>query len=754
MYIEPNHIKFIATINTTLGEVIKKIDENKGNPVFITDDHGKLIGAITDGDIRRGLLTGENSELNNPIRNFVQKDILTIPQLLSDTDRRIKINSYINNTRKNITHVPELDAHGKITNIYSTKAIPFHIGDRYIDQNSPVFIIAEIGNNHNGDITQARSLVDAAVEAGVDCVKFQMRDMKDLYDVDVKKKNSHDLGSQYTLDLLEKFQLTDSEMYEVLDYCVSRNVLPLCTPWDITSFKKLHNYGLTAYKVASADLTNTALLNCMATEKVSMIISTGMSTENELMLASQYLESQNANYMFLHCNSTYPTPFKDVNLSYLQRLKEITQKSVGYSGHERGYHIPLAAVALGAKVIEKHVTFDRTLEGNDHKVSLLPDELKLMVQQIRDIETSMLGVGERKLSQGELINRETLAKSIVASEKIPIGKKITLAMLSQRSPGQGLQPIYMNNLVGKRAKRNFEAGDIFFNSDLNDDIITPRDYQFERPYGIPIRFHDYEKLITGSSIDFVEFHLSYTDLKMHIPDFINKPQKLGYAVHIPELFPNDHILDLSSTDTNYSQNSLNYVAQTIDKTLALREFFPNQNKPIAILNAGGFTENYFVDKKQKHAMYDRVAQNLKKLDTQNIRIAIQTMPPFPWHFGGQRHHNLFVDPDEIAQFCENYGYQICLDISHSQMACTYYGWNLEKFIERIGKHVIYLHIVDCDGVDGEGVQIGHGDVDFKKLGLSLKAHCPNIPFVPEIWQGHKNNGEGFWEALNFLDGRI
>ena len=167
--------------------------------------------------------------------------------------------------------------------------------------------------------------------------------------------------------------------------------------------------------------------------------------------------------------------------------------------------------------------------------------------------------------------------------------------------------------------------------------------------------------------------------------------------------------------------------------------------------ACGFTENNFLGCEERFVLYERVAESLNQINQSGIEIIIQTMPPFPWHFGGQRYHNLFVDADEIRDFCEKYKYRICFDISHSMMACNYYGWNLSDFTKKIATYNAHLHIVDAKGIDGEGIQIGEGDVNFKKIALELNNLCPKISFVPEVWQGHKNKGHGFWHALSYLE---
>jgi N-acetylneuraminate synthase len=649
--------------------------------------------------------------------------------------------------------IPLVENSGRLTALALERYEGIQIGEHIITDNSPCFVIAEIGNNHNGDIDLAKRLVDLAVEAGADCAKFQMRNVEKSYRNSGKASDkSADLGTQYTLDLLKRFQLSNLALLEVFDYCKSKEIIPLCTPWDLDSLVVLENYGMEAYKVASADLTNNELLEALAATGKPLICSTGMSTEAEIKQAVIFLRQHSTQFVMLHCNSTYPTPFKDVNLHYLSRLKDILGSSlIGYSGHERGYNIPVVAVGLGARIIEKHFSVDRNMEGNDHKVSLLPDEFKEMVIQIRLVEEAMGSCEERTISQGESINREILAKSLVINRALKAGEIITRDMIAIKSPGQGIQPYFLEALVGKKAQRDFLTGDYFFESDIHEKRIAPRHYSFRRPFGIPIRYHDYKNLISGTNVNLVEFHLSYRDLEEDIGSFFDGVQDIGFAVHSPELFARDHVLDLCSKDQKYRAHSIAELQRVVDITRQLKEYFRNPDRPVIVINTGGFNEIGFLPKEQRPGMYTKVAESLDQIDSDGVELIVQTMPPFPWHFGGQSYHNLFVNPDEISEFCTKTKYRICLDISHSQMACNYYKWSLDEFVKKVGKYTAHLHVVDALGVDGEGIQIGKGDVDFVQLGKTLDSLIPDVPFISEIWQGHKQHGAGFWMALEFLE---
>ncbi|MEA1051580.1 N-acetylneuraminate synthase family protein [Lamprobacter modestohalophilus] len=357
-----------------------------------------------------------------------------------------------------------------------------------------------------------------------------------------------------------------------------------------------------------------------------------------------------------------------MNLSYLPRLKQLAGTLVGDSGHERGIAIPVAAVALGAKLIEKHFTVDRGMEGNDHKVSLLSEEFAEMVRQIRAVEEAMGQGGERALSQGELINRENLAKSLVITQALPKGAPIRRELIAIKSPGQGLQPNRIDELVGRLVQRDFQPGDLFFESDLSQASARPSRYRFSRPYGIPVRYHEDQRLTEGLELDFVEFHLSYHDLEVTLAEALpSAPQPIGFAVHSPELFAGDHILDLASADAAYRRHSIDELRRVVAIAAELRQSFPKTQRPVLVLNAGGWTPHGFLPVAERAALYDRVAESLAEIDLSPVELGIQTMPPFPWHFGGQSHHNLFVDPEEIRAFCDRTGHKICLDISHSMM---------------------------------------------------------------------------------------
>lgn len=745
MIIEKNLSKYIVFAEDDIINALKKISDNKSRIIFSVTESGELEGVLTDGDFRRWLTQQETINLNQPVSRITNKHY----KFAHHTDDPEKIQACFSNE---IEFIPLLDQNRHLVAIARRRPDGIRIGNFTIDAHSPTFVIAEIGNNHNGSLELAKRLVDEAVAAGADCAKFQMRDLKTLYhNAGNANDASEDLGSQYTLDLLSRFQLTPDEMIAIFDYCKAQNILPLCTPWDVESLAALESYGMEAYKVASADLTNHELLTALAKTGKPLLCSTGMSTEAEIAESARLLQRLGAMYVLLHCNSTYPAPFKDVNLNYLDRLKELGDCPVGYSGHERGIHVAIASVARGAKVIEKHFTLDKSMEGNDHKVSLLPHEFRQMIEGIRQVELSMGSSAERRLSQGELMNRETLAKSLVINRNLEVGQVITADMIEVKSPGRGLQPNRKQELVGRTAQRPFKAGDFFFPSDLDVAQVEARPYRFRRPWGVPVRYHDFQGLLQKTNPDLLEFHLSYKDLEQDINQFFDRPYDLDFVVHSPELFAGDHLLDLCSPDPHYRQHSIKELQRVIDLTRQLKPFFQKTDRPCIVTNVGGFTIDAPLLLSDRGKLYELLLDSLAQLDMEGVEIIPQTMPPFPWHFGGQRHHNLFVDPQDTAEFCRTNGYRVCLDVSHSKLACTHHKWSFKEFVEQIGLYTAHLHIADAQGIDGEGLQIGEGEIDFPALAEDLDKTAPKASFIPEIWQGHKNEGEGFWIALERLE---
>ncbi len=615
------------------------------------------------------------------------------------------------------------------------------------------YVIAEIGNNHNGSFERAIELVDLAKAAGVDCVKFQMRHLEQVYRQRTLRKDGEDLSTEYVLDLLRRFELTVDEHRRLAEYCRSNDILYLCTPWDSVSVDVLESFGVPAYKVASADLTNLPLLDRLAATGKPLILSTGMSTVEEVQITVDFLKRRNVDFALLHCNSTYPAPLHDINLRWMKSLSRV-HPLVGYSGHERGINVSLAAVALGAVIIERHFTLDRGMEGPDHAASLTYAELCQLMEGIREIEQALGQEDRRPISQGEMINRENLGKSLVAAAPLSKGTVLRPEHIKVRSPGQGLSPQKYEALLGRALQHDMLEEDFFYPTDLSDQRVEPRPYRFTRPWGVPVRYHDFSAYNALIQPDLWEFHLSYSDMDLNPADYLYGTYAADFVVHAPELFANSMLMDLASPDEAYRASSLSDTQRVIDITRSLKHYFPKTKKPLIVANIGGFTMDEPLPADQITSYYERFAGSLKELDMDGVELIPQTMAPFPWHFGGQRYQNLFVKIDEILHWCGQLGLRMCFDVSHSRLTCNHLGVDFYEFARKIAPMTAHLHLGDAKGLNGEGLQVGEGDIDFDRLGAILRDGCPSASFIPEIWQGHKNGGEGFWIAMERLEDRL
>lgn len=326
-----------------------------------------------------------------------------------------------------------------------------------------VYIIAEAGVNHNGDLNLAKQLIDIAIEAKVDAVKFQTFKAekvvsKSAIKADYQIQNTQSAESQY--DMIKKLELSVDDHRVLVEYCKLKKIDFLSAPFDMESIDTLINLKVNRIKIPSGEITNLPYLMKIAATKIPVILSTGMSTLDEIKDAISIL-TNNGNGIplndisVLHCNTQYPTPYNDVNLLAMLSIKDELKVNVGYSDHTLGIEVPIAAVALGASVIEKHFTINKNMPGPDHVASLESPELKAMVSAIRNIEAS-LGDGVKKVSNSEFQNIKIARKSIHLARSVKKGEIVSVNDFEMKRPGDGISPMQMNDLVGKMYINNFE----------------------------------------------------------------------------------------------------------------------------------------------------------------------------------------------------------------------------------------------------------------------------------------------------------
>lgn len=331
--------------------------------------------------------------------------------------------------------------------------------------NRKTLIIAEAGVNHNGSLRTAKHLIDAAKNCGADAIKFQTFNASKLVTAfagkaEYQKKQS--LKNESQLKMLQDLELSENQFKQLYEYCQKKKISFLSSPFDIDSINFLNKLGLKIFKIPSGEVVNLPYLRKIGSLKKKIILSTGMATLKEVKQATKILTdngTKKKDITVLHCNTEYPTPFEDVNLSAMLTIKNKLNVKVGYSDHTTGIEIPIAAAALGAEIIEKHFTLDKKMPGPDHKASLEPDVFKQMVEAIRKIEKAM-GDGIKKPSKSELKNIKIARKSIVAALPIRKGIYFSEKNITTKRPGTGLSPMKWDSVIGKKAKRDYKEDEL------------------------------------------------------------------------------------------------------------------------------------------------------------------------------------------------------------------------------------------------------------------------------------------------------
>lgn len=607
------------------------------------------------------------------------------------------------------------------------------IGERKIGPGEPTFIIAEIANNHNGSVKRARELVDVAAVAGADAVKFQKRTMEELYTKDfLDNPNKGEHGLHYMVPLLQEFELSMEQMRDLRAYCEAKHIMFMVTPWDKPSADFVESLNVAVYKIGSPDLTNMELIEYVAGKGKPIIISTGMSTEDEVIKTLAYLAENQVEYAVLHCNSTYPAPVGQLNLRYIERLQELTSAPVGFSGHELGVAMGAVAVALGATVLERHITLDHNLEGPDHAASLEPEELRAYIKNVRDTEAA-LGSKKKIFSRGEVLNREVLGKSLAARVEIARGTVIGRDMVQVVGPGKGLSPQHLGEVVGAVAERDFRIGDFFTEEFL--PLPAKLDIKSQFTWGFKGRFGTIGELVEKYRPQLFEFHMSDEDARSNwVPE---KNYAVRLIAHVTE-YLGRRLVDLCAADADQRRASRELVQATIDKTRALAPYF--QGRPAVIVHVGGMSITPQDDPKSKRKLLDTLKRELEKVKRDDVDFYLENLPPRPWYFGGQWVQNVFADGWEITEFLRETGYDFCFDTSHAQLFCNVVRKSLTDYAAAVQPWTRHLHVSDAIGFDGEGLQIGEGEIDWETLWRVLRKNPCGL--IPEVWRGHLYHNRG------------
>jgi N-acetylneuraminate synthase len=384
------------------------------------------------------------------------------------------------------------------------------------------------------------------------------------------------------------------------------------------------------------------------------------------------------------------------------------------------------------------------MDGPDHASSLEPQGFSKMVRDIR--QTSLaLGTGEEKfMSMGEILNREVLAKSLVAVKQIEPGDEITPELVTVKGPGQGLSPQRYHDLIGRKAERVIEADEPFLERDLGIYFTLDVEETLPMDWGFTVRFNDYEAMLAHNP-RLLEFHFTDQDLDEEYP---GGDHDLQLVVHAPEFWERT-MVDLCALDEKHRTDSIALMQKTIDLT---REMAPHfQGTPKVVIHPGAMSLDHPIEAQDK--LYDNLRLSVETLDFEGVEMLLENLPPHPWYFGGQWLTNAFMDAEEIKDFIVSMGLNICFDTSHSKLYCN---WAHKDFYEQVKillPYTRHLHLSDGAGLDGEGLQVGEGTIDWVQLFEVIGAGKPGGykgSMIPEIWRGHQRGGEGFLIAIKRL----
>jgi N-acetylneuraminate synthase len=591
-------------------------------------------------------------------------------------------------------------------------------------------VIAEIGINHDGDATVAKKLIDSAAAAGCQAIKFQYRNSSRIYSSGYKEIGDEIISFELQKSKLEIFQIIELAMHaRNLNLLVGISCFTKMDYDDISTHIKAFDF----FKVPSVELLNFELIDAMLATGKQTYLSLGAHSEYEIVRSLTRISSI-PNWTPMHCISNYPTAAHNAQLGYITYLRNRWNRPVGYSSHDTAWELCVAALTLGADVIERHITYSSQAEGLDHSTSSTGQEFSNLCQIALEIDTSLLGNGPKFPNQGEKLNRQNLGRSYFAKRDLNIGDTLHLEDFEYRSPQIGLNFDEADSKQGSSLIIPIRAGApltkaslLDSNSHLSDETIQiANNFRLS----LPVRLHDYKKIGQAIPINNFEFHLSFEEIQkeIDISDFDNCH---SFSVHVPDYLDSKTLFDpFSKTDTirNHSRRSLRKVIRFASEI----GMYTGKNVPIVSSFTGMDLE--------KPDFYANLAELIEEFKEPLVELTAQWLPPYAWYFGGSvklRHLNSMLD----LEFIEKYRIPLTMDSSHLFMCGQVPQNDIAEIWIRSLPYIKHLHLSDSKGLDGEGLQIGEGDkVNQEFFPKMLEVGSAK---VLEIWQGHLDGYTNF-----------
>ncbi len=603
---------------------------------------------------------------------------------------------------------------------------------------SNIKIIAEIGINHLGSEETARKLIDAAAQAGAWGVKFQYRNLSNAY-AEVERE----IGDELLLTEIQKNYLSPSKIILLSNYAKSKNIhsgISFFTPEDTDDFNdEIKRFDF--FKIPSVEFANIKLIKHLEHFNKPCFISTGACNEPLIEMVLPQLD-QNIWTPF-HCISNYPVDLSNSKLGYLSYLKEKWGREFGYSSHDECWETCLLAMQLGASIIERHITLDKTADGLDHSSSSTPDEFLKLTRFAANLNLLLSGDGPRVPNQGELLNLQNLGRSYYALSDIAPGEIIPPEKLVLRAPRTGLGQEEAAHIFDTPTRKCLKSGRVLDRSVFEPSIaVSEKALQFSRDNSIslPIRFHDLAMIESSFPIGRYEFHLSHRDLENTF-NHTSLSKTNEYSIHLPDYINSTQLIDPFSPDPAQREASFKVLDRTSELSMALQDHTGKKVLIVGSFSAVHTTLNDF---------YSRHSELLQDYHERGITILPQWLPPIAWYFGGSVPLKAMNNVADI-KYLKSLSIPICMDVCHLAMGDTVFNFSSKNVIDDLKSNIQHIHIADAIGYDGEGVAFGMGDIKNQNaIHSAMKFECIK---VIEVWQGHLNNGAGFAQAINSLDER-
>ena len=602
----------------------------------------------------------------------------------------------------------------------------------YLLDDSKCMVLAEIGINHSGDYQIAKELILDAKNSGACGVKFQYRNLDRVY-----SKQNYEIGDSIVGEEIKLNFLSIENIMLLTKFAHQLGLLvgiSFFLDEDVIDFKKeIDKFDF--FKVPSAELTNLNLILSLISKNKFVLISTGAHHEFEIEhIFSQLPEN---GWMPLHCISNYPTLPFNTNLGYISYLGKKWKKPVGYSSHDSNWELNIGAIAIGARLIERHITKDANASGLDHSSSSTHADLLRICQVANSAKDIFFKELPRVPNQGELINLQNLGRSYYAKRNISPNEVLNLNDFEYRSPRIGIGNINFNEKLGTHLKREISKDMVLNDSFFDEETLISLDtINFAKIHkiSIPVRVHDYAQIRNDLPVANFELHLSYLEVEeLTDLDFINSEDNI--SLHLPDYVNSKFLIDPFSKDELQLRLSLNLLKK-IEKLVV--NYQEKTGKKVNIV--GSFSNIW----KNKEEFYDNHSDLIYSLSNRGIDLCMQWLPPFAWYFGGSTKIHVFNQEEDVIEIVKRQ-IPICLDTSHMLLGANYFGFNPQNLISNLFSQIKHSHIADAIGFDGEGMQFGtstKSNNDFIMNVLKL-----DTLKVIEVWQGHTDNSRGFKNAL-------